>query len=161
FNQALMLALDRRLDPVTLAAALHLVAEHHDGLRLRFHQDEAGSWQQQYGPTDNLWPLEHIDLTPLPQADRRTALEAAAGRIQASLDLEHGPLARAALFELDRGEPQRLLLVCHHLVVDGVSWRVLLDDLLLAYRQRALGQSAALPPRSASFRRWADHLLSL
>ena len=47
------------------------------------------------------------------------------------------------------GEPERLLWVAHHLVVDGVSWRVLLEDLESAYRQ------AVLPPKTASFRDWA------
>ena len=51
----------------------------------------------------------------------------------------------------------RLLLTIHHLAVDGVSWRILVPDLATAWRAIASG-SAELPPRSTSFRRWAQQL---
>src|SRR5262249_18428383 len=81
--------------------------------------------------------------------------EAAAARLQASLSLGSGPVFRAARFTLGAETPgaaDRLLLVAHHLVVDGVSWRLLLEDLWTAH------QRGELPPKSASFRRWAEQL---
>ena len=68
--------------------------------------------------------------------DKRHALEdlqALGNDAQRSLDLQQGPLLRAVLAEMADGS-QRLLLVMHHLVVDGVSWRVLLEDLQALYR---------------------------
>lgn len=84
-------------------------------------------------------------------------LEWLADQAQGSLGLEHGPLLRAVLFELPGGE-QRLLLVVHHLVVDGVSWRILLEDLQEAYRQLLAGQVITFGLKTVSFKRWVEHL---
>ncbi|WP_205520438.1 condensation domain-containing protein, partial [Pyxidicoccus caerfyrddinensis] len=84
-------------------------------------------------------------------SEQPAALEAEASRMQASFVLAQPPLLRAALFHLGNGQ-QRLLLVAHHLVIDGVSWRVLMEDLESAYLQ------AALPPKSTSFQSWARRL---
>ncbi len=65
---------------------------------------------------------------------------------------------RAALFERGRGQAARLLLVVHHLVVDSVSWRVLLDDLETVCRQLESGEPVSLPGKSTSVRQWADRL---
>src|SRR5262249_33942014 len=74
-------------------------------------------------------------------------------------DLAAGPLLRAVLFSGTRPpEPARLLLVVHHLAVDGVSWRILLEDLETACEALAAGREAQLPPRTTSFRRWAERL---
>ena len=77
---------------------------------------------------------------------------------QAGLDLGNGPLLRAVLFHLGAGQADRLLLVIHHLVVDGVSWRVLLEDLLTAYEQLARRQPVQLPPKTTSWQYWAQRL---
>jgi hypothetical protein len=77
-----------------------------------------------------------------------------ADRVQAGLDLGEGRVFRAVRYELGGGEPPRLLLVAHHLVVDGVSWRVLLADLERGLRQRRGGSALALPPRTTSVRDW-------
>ncbi|WP_049311024.1 condensation domain-containing protein, partial [Pseudomonas aeruginosa] len=74
-----------------------------------------------------------------------------------SLDLEQGPLLRAVLVDGPAGE-QRLLLAIHHLVVDGVSWRVLLEDLQQVYRQLDEGAEPALPAKTSAFRDWAGRL---
>src|SRR5262249_28784382 len=76
--------------------------------------------------------------------------------------LAHGPLLRAVLFEFGDGRPQRLLIVIHHLVVDGVSWRILLEDLWTAYRE--LSQAVVrpnLPAKTTSFKEWTTRLASL
>ncbi|WP_240334963.1 condensation domain-containing protein, partial [Pseudomonas syringae] len=80
-----------------------------------------------------------------------------ADEAQRSLDLKNGPLLRAVLIHLPQGE-QRLLLVIHHLLVDGVSWRVLLEDLQQAYLALAQGQPVALAAKTTSLQRWAEQL---
>ena len=67
-------------------------------------------------------------------------------------------MLRAVLFHLGAGQADRLLLVIHHLVVDGVSWRVLLEDLLTAYEQLARRQPVQLPPKTTSWQYWAQRL---
>ncbi len=102
-------------------------------------------------------PVIHVDLSALPKPLRRPALESAAAQVQASLDLQDGPLLRFALFGLGPSGA-RLLLAIHHLVVDGVSWRILLEDLEAAWEQAAAGQPVQLPPKTISWKRWAERI---
>src|SRR5207248_541364 len=75
------------------------------------------------------------------RSDKLSALRAKATELQASLNLESGPLLRACFFRLGEQEPARLLIAIHHLAVDGVSWRVLLEDLQTALEQLAKGEA--------------------
>ncbi len=74
-------------------------------------------------------PFEWIDLRAVAPAERAAAITAAATALQRTFDLRTGPLLRVACLHLGGGEPDRLLVIVHHLAVDGVSWRILLDDL--------------------------------
>src|SRR4028119_911759 len=84
------------------------------------------------------------------------ALASAVGGLRARLDLAAGPLVRTAILQSGPGAPGRLAIVIHHLAVDGVSWRILLADLALAWQSLGSGDPAALPPRTTSFQRWAE-----
>ncbi|HET7463931.1 MAG TPA: amino acid adenylation domain-containing protein, partial [Longimicrobium sp.] len=155
WNMPLLLAPRDRLDPRALEAAFAALAAHHDALRLRFHRAD-GAWTQTHGAPAGAAPLETIDLSALAPADRLEALEAAAANVQSSLALGDGPLLRAALFDL--GDEQRLLVAVHHLVMDGVSWRVLLEDLEAAYGRAARGEALHLPEKTTSYQAWARRL---
>jgi amino acid adenylation domain-containing protein/non-ribosomal peptide synthase protein (TIGR01720 family) len=154
FNQVMLLEPREPLDAGVVEEAVARLLEHHDALRLRFERRDGG-WRQWNAPPDSAVPFQTVDLSGLPDAERGAALEAAAAERQASLDLAAGPLVRAVLFQLGEGR-QRLLVVAHHLVVDGVSWRVLVEDLETACRQLARGEPVRLPPKTASFSRWAQ-----
>ncbi|WP_457792600.1 amino acid adenylation domain-containing protein [Pseudomonas syringae] len=150
WNQALMLKPLQTLDVTHLQAALTALIEQHDALRLGFTQQN-GQWQATFGALntrDVLWTHE------LDSPERLTEL---ANEAQRSLDLKNGPLLRAVLVNLPHGE-QRLLLVIHHLVVDGVSWRVLLEDLQQAYAALAAGRPLTLAAKTTSLQRWAEQL---
>src|SRR6185369_15405549 len=157
FNLPLLLTVSADLGPSLLASAVRQLALHHDALRLRFRRTAAG-WEQAIAGVEGLPRLIHLDLSGLPAGRRAPALEAAAAALQSSLDLEHGPLLRAVFFALESGEPGRLLLAVHHLVVDGVSWRILLEDLEMASRQLAAGEPVRLPAKTTSFKEWAERL---
>ncbi|KAB0494815.1 non-ribosomal peptide synthetase [Pseudomonas vancouverensis] len=150
WNQSLLLTPRAALDPGALEAALVAVINHHDALRLRFI-DSADGWQQRHTApveTSGLWQRHGVSTQEL------TAL---CDEAQRSLDLADGPLLRALLVNLEDGS-QRLLLVVHHLVVDGVSWRVLLEDLQRACTQAAAGQPVALPAKTSAYQAWATQL---
>ncbi|MBI3847814.1 MAG: amino acid adenylation domain-containing protein [Planctomycetes bacterium] len=157
FSQAVSLGVRDRLEPSLLERALERLVEHHDALRLRFERTESG-WRQSLATLPISVPVECVDLTRTAPRDRAAAIEGAANRVQGSLDLAHGPLVRAALFDLGDASPMRLLLVIHHLVVDAVSWRILLEDLETIVRAMLRGEAPSLPSRTASFRRWAESL---
>ncbi len=155
FNQALLLTVPADLDPAHLQAALGALLAHHDALRSRFVRGDDGAWAQELAAPDQGTTDARPALLLLhPLAD----MEAYAAALQASLDLAHGPLLRAALYRGEPDAPGRLLLVAHHLVIDGVSWRVLLEDLQLAYTQAAQGQPVRLLPKTSSYRLWAERL---
>ncbi|MCS4251613.1 non-ribosomal peptide synthase/polyketide synthase [Pseudomonas sp. BIGb0164] len=144
WNQSLLLTPREALDPARLEAALIQLINHHDALRLRFVEQSDG-WQQTHGApvtASGLWQSHaHNDVE----------LAALCDEAQRSLDLAQGPLMRAALVtQADGG--QRLLLVVHHLAVDGVSWRILLEDLQQAYR------NVALPAKTSAYQHWAQRL---
>ncbi len=144
WNQSLLLTPREALEPARLDAALAQLVNHHDALRLRFTQ-HADGWQQAHGAPSTQSAVWQANLST------DAELAALCDEAQRSLDLEQGPLLRAALVQMADGT-QRLLLVVHHLAVDGVSWRILLEDLQQAYRQ------AALPAKTSSYQQWAQQL---
>ena len=160
FNQALMLRVEGRLEHSALAGALAAVVAHHDALRFRFQQ-RGGEWIQEAVPPGAPPPLTRIDLSHLGEGARRPSIEAAADQLQRSLDLENGTLLRVGCFDLGPSGAPRLLLVAHHLVIDGVSWRVVLEDLAGALERTRRGEAVELPAKSSSFKRWAEHLVEL
>lgn len=156
FNQAVCLQLPAAVSIDALQAALDAVLPRHDALRLRFEHGAQG-WQARLA--DGLAPtvIEHCDLAAVPADAQQAAWLARGEALQASLDLQQGPLHRVLLADLGpRG--QRLLVVMHHLVVDGVSWRVLLAEWQQALLQQGLGQPPRLGPRPPGPRAWADWL---
>jgi len=142
FNQAVQLVSDRSLDRGAVETAVRALWVHHDALRSTFRV--AG---------DEVSAIILSADTPAPSlrvvpADGWTEAAAAA---HAGFDLESGPLL-AALFD---GEC-RVLLIAHHLVVDGVSWRVLLEDFETALDAAARGSAPVLPDKSNSYRDYAE-----
>ena len=126
----MLLELTPELDEVALERALDALLTHHDALRTRFERVD-GQWHQHIAP-------------PEPQHRRSTPVEeylcgGPADEVHAGFDLGHGPLLRAVLYQR-----RHLLLVAHHLVIDGVSWRILLEDLDTAYQQAAGGDAVDL-----------------
>ncbi|MCG8349646.1 MAG: condensation domain-containing protein, partial [Chloroflexales bacterium] len=157
WNQAFLLVARQKLERALLAGTVQHLLAHHDALRLRFTREESGWVQFNAAPADDP-PLEWIDLAHLPESKQAPAIEAAAVDLQTSLNLAEGPLLRVAYFDLGSDRPGRLLLIIHHLVVDGVSWRILLEDLQAAYEQLLQGATVQLPPKTTSFQYWAQQL---
>jgi amino acid adenylation domain-containing protein/non-ribosomal peptide synthase protein (TIGR01720 family) len=156
WNQSVLLKLSESPDVIALQSALVALDEHHDALRLRFAQTGSG-WTQEITAPGAAPPLGTIDLSGYAPNERAAAMEHFATEAQASLDLIRGPLFRAVLFNLG-DEGWRLLLVIHHLATDGVSWRILLEDLHASYLQLRAGNSVQLPRKTTSFRQWAERL---
>ena len=144
FNQAVVVTPRVALAPAALATAVAAVVAHHDGLRL------------QVGPEGGrLAAAVPAGAVLTWAAGPVTALTATARQVQASFDLAQGPLFRVVAWPGDAAGPGRLLLVAHHLVIDGVSWRVLLEDLETAYRQAAAGAAVRLPAKTTPGGAWA------
>lgn len=157
FNQSLMVRLVENLDVGALRSALDAVLEHHDALRMRFDA-VGGGWRQHNCPVEQPDVLEWIDLSSVDDSEQEAVVTAVTDRLHAGMDLDRPPLLRAALLELGDGRQPLLFLAVHHLVVDGVSWRILLEDLAKAYHQALLGERIDLGGKTTSFREWATRL---
>ncbi|WP_432732458.1 amino acid adenylation domain-containing protein [Jeongeupia wiesaeckerbachi] len=144
WNQALRFTASAPLDAGKVAGALAAVVAAHDALRLRFEARD-GVWTQRVVPVESC-----AELLWVRGAD--AGIDAACDEVQRSLDIANGPLVRAVLI----GE-STLFVAIHHLAVDGVSWRVLIEDLETAYRA-AGGQGASLADASTSWASWAERL---
>ena len=146
-----MFRVEAGLEVGHLSAAIERLVEQHDALRLRFFRDAQGRMRQRYaGEETGAGLVEEIETD-----GSRESIEGHAGEVQRSLNIETGPVMQVALLRC--GESDRLLVTAHHLVVDGVSWRILLEDL-----QRLLveGLEADLGGKTTSYVRWAEHLAS-
>ncbi|HEY7200750.1 MAG TPA: condensation domain-containing protein, partial [Candidatus Dormibacteraeota bacterium] len=160
WNQGFLLEVPIEVDPSALERAVAALHEHHDALRLRFRK-EAGGWRQWHADDVGPGTFAHVPLDGLPLTERGSALEAEAARFQGSLDLANGPLLRIVLFSMGEGRTPRLLLIAHHLVIDAVSWRILLEDLLTAYGQVAQGIPVGLGLKTTSFKEWSERLSAM
>ncbi|WP_223809382.1 condensation domain-containing protein, partial [Nocardiopsis listeri] len=152
FTMAVMLDLVERVQAGVLERALRALAVQHDMLRLR--ADEGGL--RVLGVGEARFDLAVVDLGEVEPGDRERVVRERTEAEQASLSLSEGPVVRAVLFRQEGVD--RLLLTAHHLVVDGVSWRVLLEDLGTAYRRSVEGGEVDLGSRSTPFPVWAERL---
>jgi non-ribosomal peptide synthase protein (TIGR01720 family) len=153
YNQAVMLYSAAGFAEEIVRAVFGKIIEHHDMLRAVYHRQD-DHWVQEIVTVDGNVDLAVNDLWGNTEAKSRVTM--AAERIQASFDLAHGPLIKLGLFRLDDGD--RLLIVVHHLLVDGVSWRILLEDIDILYRQLTAGEPLQLPAKTDSFTDWAAAL---
>jgi non-ribosomal peptide synthase protein (TIGR01720 family) len=166
FNQSVLLRLRQRWEPALLQRVMQHLVDHHDALRLRYEVQADGDWRQFYGAHEEPEVEEQEvctfhDLSGLGASEQSAALAEVGEQLQRSLSLRDGPLVRVGLFELGESGgswPQRVLIIMHHLVVDGVSWRILLEDLQTAYGQARSGAVLKLPAKTSSYQQWAERL---
>ncbi len=156
-TQALMLEARDELEADLLRLAIEHLHLHHDALRLRFEQEQA-AWQQ-FNAAPEAWEgFSQADLSGLSEAAQAAIIGEQATAVQGSMNLSEGPLLKALLFKLGAGRAARVLLIAHRLIVDDVSWRILLEDLDTAYAQLSRGEALSLGPKTSSFRQWAERL---
>jgi amino acid adenylation domain-containing protein/non-ribosomal peptide synthase protein (TIGR01720 family) len=136
FTQWVSVDLAADTDRAALRTAVEALVRHHDALRLQF-RNSGGAWRQEYADTvpDGVFRVGRVSTPDL-------------------FRLDTGPRFAAVLEE----DGPRLVLAAHHLVVDGVSWRILLADLRTAYQAARAGRPVELPPRTTSFGDWSRRL---
>ncbi len=160
FNQSVMLYRQEGYDEQALRQALHQITTHHDALRMIFRSSENGytAWNRGVDEGEP-YHLECFDYRNSDAIEGNLAkiIEAKCNEIQSGISLSEGPLMRLGLFRCQDGD--HLLVAIHHLVVDGVSWRILFEDLATAYEQASKGEQVIqLPHKTDSFQTWAEKL---
>ncbi|WP_284740330.1 non-ribosomal peptide synthetase [Amycolatopsis sp. RTGN1] len=157
FAQSVFLELSDGVDTRALATAFTAVLDHHDAFRLRFERT-AGGWRQYYAdPVPGVLP-RIVDLATVDEHAQDQAVCDTVAAAQAALRPGTGPVLDAVLFTFGPSRRPRLFVTAHHLVVDGVTWRVLLSDLDTVHGQAVLGHDVRLEPRTSSYRDWSDRL---
>ncbi|WP_367866609.1 non-ribosomal peptide synthase/polyketide synthase [Pedobacter sp. WC2423] len=156
FNQHVLLTVSKQIDPAVISDAVLQLADYHDALRFTYTKNE-NHWEQAYGSYTGA--LETIDLGEMTTADAAAAIKQFGQEAQCSLDIEQGIIFRSLLFLTpENDQDNRLLLLVHHLAVDGVSWRILLEDLGLLIKQPGKNAVSVLGSKSASYRQWYQAL---
>ncbi|MBK8549763.1 MAG: amino acid adenylation domain-containing protein [Ignavibacteria bacterium] len=158
FNQSVLLSIDKTVTQELLSKAVKEIMSHHDALRFRYNRKD-GNWEQEYGT--NTGELITVDLHKSKKDVLITLIGEHAEKYQRSLDIEKGELVRFVLMKTPEEETHnRILIVIHHLAIDGVSWRILLDDLelLLSKIQNDNEAKADLGIKSSSYRQWHEAL---
>ncbi|HVI44933.1 MAG TPA: amino acid adenylation domain-containing protein [Chitinophaga sp.] len=147
YNQSVLLMVNTHMEETEMKAVLDRIVLHHDALRMVFRQTPDGWQQENRGPAQTY----SFDVITVANEDEcRHHCDVA----QASFELATGPLFRVVLFRHPAGD--RLLLAAHHLVIDGVSWRILFEDLSALIQQYRSGQQLSLPLKTDSYKYWQE-----
>jgi len=153
FNQSVMLYSNQRLQEDALRAVFAKIQEHHDVLRMRYMISQNKIIQEN---CDLDYPLDFNVMDLLSAENAVDEMTVEANKIQANINLETGPLMKIVLFKLRDGD--RLLIVIHHLIIDGISWRILYNDIAITYNQFISEKPLSLPSKSCSFKKWSEQI---
>ncbi|MFB0846532.1 amino acid adenylation domain-containing protein [Paenibacillus oleatilyticus] len=160
FNQAILLDLEPRLTSSMVSQVFASVFRQHDALRMFFPRDTVANVgigeASDFFESHSAFAL--ADLSGLPKERRAQTVEALATKMQTSINIEEPPLCKCAYFVMGEGESPQLLLVIHHLIVDAISWQILLDDLQTGFHQVLQGKEVMLKESTTSFADWARML---
>ncbi|HZN74126.1 MAG TPA: amino acid adenylation domain-containing protein [Micromonosporaceae bacterium] len=162
FNQSTLLHVPADLGLENLVAAMRTLLDHHDALRMTLFRSGTGEWRMEVAPrgtVDAASRVRRVDIAGLGDSALRAAVRAETDAAWSRTDPDAGQMVQVVWFDAGPDRPGRLLVVLHHLVVDGVSWRILVPDLVVAWHAAAAGTPAVLAPVGTSLRRWAQHVV--
>ena len=159
WNQSVILQVKPDVTYEAIQQVMAFLIKHHDALRLAFTKKE-GNWQQSSSEVPSRIPNKYFDLSGYDSAQQRALITEKATEEQKNLNLFEGRVFKAIYFECESTGRNRLLLIAHHLVIDNVSWRILLEDLETACDHLILGKPVTLPAKTTSFKFWSEKLTS-
>ncbi len=158
YNHSVLLKVPKGLNDNYLSKAFSELIRHHDALRLKFEKEKnASEWIQSIDDYKNVSVFSSLDISKSDSDDN--VMEEDISELQKSLSLSDGVLIKAKLYRRSSGEDDRLLIIIHHLAVDGISWRIMLEDLFNAYLQLSSGQEIVFPQKTDSFKKWSSRLI--
>lgn len=153
YNQAILLEIDKRVDANKLEKAIAEIVNQHDALRLVFQQRK-GRWEQTY--SEKKGHLEILDFATTTNNELEQTITENCQQIQQQIQLSKGNLFQFVWMKMPVQESKnRLFLVAHHLLIDGVSWRIFLEDLALALDALLVEKEIDLGLKTSSYRDWA------
>ncbi len=156
YNQSVLLKIDKSITGEIVSEAIEHLSRHHDALRFQYSNVES-KWQQEYSEAV---PAAIVETTDSKSNGQQSFLiTEICNKYQRSFDIEKGPVIQVVLIETAGTENQnRLFIVVHHLAIDGVSWRVLIEDLELLLNNITSGEKLNLGHKTSSYRQWYNAL---
>jgi amino acid adenylation domain-containing protein/non-ribosomal peptide synthase protein (TIGR01720 family) len=158
YNQSVLLRFKEKVDIEKLGQTLTKIVEHHDGLRLNL-ESERDVLIFNNNHLEKGFNVETFDISGLSKENKALEMERIGVALKSSFDMEKSLLIKCAVINSDENE-QYLLLTAHHIVVDGVSWRIILEDLYNSYTALKNGKTITMPQKTASMSDWHDRLTS-
>ncbi|SMC29673.1 non-ribosomal peptide synthase domain TIGR01720, partial [Clostridium acidisoli DSM 12555] len=147
WNQSVMLFSKDGFEKEAFEKAFEAIIIHHDALRMVYKNENGEIHQINRGTSEKLYDLNVYEGLSEKEITEKC------DEIQGSINLEEGPLVKLSLFKTHKGD--HLLIAIHHLVIDGVSWRILFEDLSKAYEMAKDGEDIILQDKTTSFKEWA------
>ncbi|MFD3519137.1 amino acid adenylation domain-containing protein [Streptomyces sp. NPDC058653] len=160
FHQAVLLRVPGGLREAPLTSAVQALIDHHDAFRLRVDRSAPG-WSLEVRPVGSVLAgdcLRRVPAGSLSGDALLRLLSTETARAQGELDVRDGRMVRVVWFDAGPDTPGRLLFMANHLACDGVSWRVVVPDLVGAYQEIAAGRGPGLRPVETSLRHWSRAL---
>ena len=155
WNQAVLLEAVERINVAVLDEVMRKVVEHHDALRMRFRK-EGGEWKQHNARREEEAGVSVIEMSEMEQEEESRMVEEVGGQVHRSLSIGEGPMLRAVVMKMKKRD--LVMIAIHHLIVDGVSWRILLEDIAEGYEQAGREEEVRLGSKSGSYKRWAEKM---
>ncbi len=156
WNQSILLNLASQVEIKSLHSALNTLIRHHDSLRINYNAQTGKLYYNPAYLTQDI-SLEVFDLTAFSATGQDERINRIGAGLKSGFDLGNGLLFKSVLFECGpRG--RKLLLTAHHIIVDGVSWRIILNDLSVLLKQAGQGIPFQLPPKTASYQKWTAEI---
>lgn len=154
FNQSFFLYREEGMNPELVKTVFTEIMKHHDALRMRYIDEGGRLIQYNHGLDKAVVDLKIVKMTD--QMDEQTFQEEV-NRSQRQIDIANGPLMKLVIFQGKQGD--HLLIIIHHLLVDGISWRIILEDFEKGYSQILNGSEISLPHKTHSYKEWSKRLL--
>jgi aryl carrier-like protein len=159
FSQCALFSLTVACSKESVQSALDSAVAQHDALRSLFSRADDGSWQARLAaPSEIRFAVQVSELDAPGTAAFETVIENQILRATQNLSLADGRLLQAVFFAANANREAHLLLVVHHLLIDGVSWWILRDDLDRHLVARHEHHDAITPAKTHSVKQWADAL---
>ena len=155
FNQSVLLKLKKEIFLSHLERVLQRITRHHDALRM-IYMRENGSWKQEIRDVDAV-SYGLLEASYDGSADEKAWLDQKIDQLQKGMDLENGIVMNLGL--LHTKDEQYLFVAVHHLVMDGVSFRILLRDMIELLESEDKVQDSMLIPKTVSYQRVAKEML--
>ncbi len=155
FNNSYMLYRKEGFQVDIIKKVFNAIVNHHDLLRMECHYENGAIIQHLPEVNENSYSIKVVDLKV--DSNYVETIENTANKIQSEMNLLQNSLIQLCLFKTSHGD--YLAIIIHHIIIDGVSWRILLDDFLIGYKQSMGNEKIKFQEKTTSYTEWSEHLM--